>query len=353
MACQRNKERSVSSRIKLRINCRIYYFKNSDGVWSEIDGVRSLRRWRERRRPGGRLKVFLAGCEAYHHFYITAIAEVKHTLFSYYHWQNVNEPNRKRINDLWINFPQEVIIDSGLFTLMFGAGKGGSYDMQFMKEYTRKYIDETRGFSAKKMSIVESDVHKLLGMRAVFELRKYFEDSGMNVIYVWHREEGIDGLYEMAEKYDYIAISVPELRILCKGKFRYQDAVKDLERKIFANVKRMPKIHLLGNTVMETMQTNYSYSCDSSSWLAGAMWGRFISFENGRLRPKKITSMDFEKARYMLQNKYKNHYSSLIEEASKRGVNALEYSTKLYLSAQSYAAYQAFLDKKFKCKAVK
>ncbi len=295
------------------------------------------------------MKLFLAGCEDFPFLYLTEIAQHPYTLFSYYHWNNTSPSNKRQVDEIWERYPQEIICDSGLFTLMFGVGKGGNYDMPFMREYTEKYIRTAKTFKAKTLTIVESDVHKLLGMPAVFELRKQFEDSGMKVLYVWHREEGIDGLFRMAEKYDYIAISVPELRILCKGKVRYQDAVKDLERQIAANVSRIPKIHLLGNTVAETMQTRISYSCDSTSWLAGGRWGRFIHYEDGKLKAKKISEDDYRRVEHIFRTQYVEQFEKLKAQYGHRSEKYLPYILTMYLSAKSYNLYQQMLDRKFQC----
>lgn len=299
------------------------------------------------------MKIFLAGCEDFPFLYLTEIAQHPYTLFSYYHWSNTSPANKRQVDEIWERYPQEVICDSGLFTLMFGVGKGGTYDLTFMKEYTHKYLTTAKQFKCKNLTIVESDVHKLLGMDAVFELRKEFENCGMKVLYVWHREEGIEGLYKMTEKYDYIALSVPELRILCKGKVRYQDAVKDLEKKILSNAKRLPRIHLLGNTVMETMQTNISYSCDSTSWLAGGRWGRFLHYDNGRITARKISEEEYAKTEYVFREHYPNQYEALKSQYGHRSPKYLPYILTMYLSARSFNLYQAYLDRKFKCLAEK
>jgi hypothetical protein len=295
------------------------------------------------------VKIFLAGCEDFWYLYLTEICKYKYMLFSYYHWKGSSAEKQKKVSAVWERFPQETICDSGLFTLMFGCGKGGKYDLSFMKEYTKNYIEAAKNYKINQLTIVESDVHKLLGMKSVFELRKQFEDSGMNVIYVWHREEGIEGLYRMAEKYNYIAISVPELRILCKNNVRYQDAVKDLERKILANVNRLPKIHLLGNTVMETMETNVSYSCDSTSWKAGGRWGKYIHYTNGTLKPKILSDKDYLYAKHLVEKKFPDEWNKMVETYRVRSEKCLQYMLSSYLAVRSYAFYQGYLDKNYQC----
>lgn len=295
------------------------------------------------------MKIFLAGCEGMQFAALTEIVGHRYALFSYYHSRKFSPKDRDNFRAMWVRYPQEIICDSGLFTLMFGAGKGGDYDFKYMKDYTKTYLKWASEISHKNMTFVESDVHKLLGMKAVFELRKQFENSGLKHLYVWHREEGIDGLYKMAEKYDYIAISVPELRILCKGKIRYQDAVKDLEAKIVQNVKRLPKIHLLGNTVMETMQTNISYSCDSTSWLSGGRYGRYMHYENERITPKKLSDLVYLKTKHLLETQYPTQYKKIYDEYAHISEKYLLYIVSMYLSARSFNLYQSFLDRKFTC----
>lgn len=279
------------------------------------------------------------------------MAGAKNLLFSYFHLKKKSDRDYARFFDP-LDESFELICDSGLFTLMFGVGKGGTYDLKFMRDYTTQYIEYAKRFPLKNLTIVETDVHKLLGMKAVFELRKQFEASGQKVLYVWHIEEGIDGLYRLAERYNYIALSVPELRILCKGKADYKDAVKDLERKIVKNVGRLPRIHLLGNTVMRTMETNISYSCDSTSWIAGVKYGRYMSFDGQKLRPMRLSGEEYGKARAILEQCYESHFNSMLKwrESSE---NRLRYQVTLYLSAQSFVRYQHYLDRKFKCLAKK
>lgn len=297
------------------------------------------------------MKVFLAGTEGVPFHKLTALAQVKNALFSYYHISKKKEESKK-VFDAMNEAGQEVICDSGLFTLMFGAGKGGNYDLEYMKDYTRTYIGNAKQFALNKLTIVESDVHKLLGMPAVFELRKQFEDSGMNVLYVWHKEEGIDGLFRMAEKYNYIALSVPELRIILKDSpYRYQDAVHDLLRKIKNNVSKLPRIHLLGNTVQETMETNIAYSCDSTSWLAGGRFGRSMVFNNSKLKAVSIRDELFLQTKKQVSDHHPRIFQFLEEQYDKEKTK--DYMMGNFMGAYAYKQYQDWLDKHYKCEAKK
>lgn len=292
------------------------------------------------------MKIFLAGCEGYQFAKLIEILNHKNLLVSYYHIDK-SEKNMDLLRSSFNNRGFEIICDSGLFTLMFGAGKGGTHSLHSMAEYTRDYISWAKCSGLTDTTYVESDVHKLLGMKAVYELRKQFEDSGLNVMYVWHREEGIDGLLRMCERYSYVALSVPELRVLFKKhNWRYQDAVFDLLNKIRSEVKVMPKIHLLGNTVQETMQTPLAYSCDSTSWLSGGRWGRVIVFENGRLFPILRKSNKYRGYVTKLRDHFPEFAAKIeLHTKEKDTGSLLEYMTSNYISAQSLNLFEQYLNK--------
>lgn len=294
------------------------------------------------------MKIFLAGCEGYAFAHLVEILNHKNILFSYYHI-NKGDKNMDLLKNSFNNKGFEMICDSGLFTLMFGAGKGQTHDIASMTEYTKKYIQWAQTNGLTDTTYVESDVHKLLGMPAVFELRKHFEESGLKVMYVWHREEGIDGLMTMAKKYDYIAISVPELRKLFKAHdWKYQDGVFDLLNKIRREVTTMPKIHLLGNTVQHTMETPLAYSCDSTSWLSGGRWGRVIVFENGRLFPIERKSAKYRGYVVKLREHFQEFAAKIeLHTKDKDKGNLLEYMTSNYISAQSLNLFEQHLNKHY------
>ncbi len=294
------------------------------------------------------MKIFLAGVEKYQFGFLTEVVEHFTVLFSYFHYIKESPQNKKDVIACYNRNNYELICDSGLFTLMFGVGKGGNYDLEYMKEYTKKYITWAKTSGFNNITFVESDVHKLLGMPAVFELRKYFEDSGLKTIYVWHREEGIEGLLAMARKYKYIAISVPELRFLFKGKhWSYRQGVFNLLNKIRQECPVMPKIHLLGNTVQETMETPLAYSCDSTSWLGGGRWGRSIFFIDGKLKAIPISSGLYSQAAEILRTKFPEQFKRLDLKYGPNGEKQLRYMVAMYLSAQTMKQYQYYLDKHF------
>lgn len=293
------------------------------------------------------MKIFLATCENYHHYQCATAAGAKNILMSYYHANLKSEKMAKMFSSINA-MDQELICDSGLFTMMFGAGKGKTYTKSDILQYTKDYILAAHKFGVKKATFVEMDTHKILPLADLFEIRKMFEDSGLKVMYAWHKEEGIDGLYAMAEKYDYIALSIPELRILCKGKkIRYQDMTKDLLYKIKKNVKKFPKIHLLGNTVMETMDTSLAYSCDSSSWTYGVRHARMTFFHNNTICQKyfgKDTPKEWRDRFDAQMNKIKSRNPEVLDLLKDANATKTEYILNLVFSATSYQLYQDYLN---------
>lgn len=293
------------------------------------------------------MKVFLAGCEDVQFITLAKIAKHPAILFSYFHWLGTSDKSKGLTREISNEAGFEVLCDSGLFTLMFGVGKGGNYDLQYMRDYTTKYFGIAKQMGIAKMTIVESDVHKLLGMPAVFELRKYFEDCGLNVLYVWHKEEGIEGLMRMAERYSYIALSIPELRIILKGNdARYQTVTQQLLQQIRAHVgpDKIPKVHLLGNTVQETMQTSLAYSCDSTSWLAGGRFGRVMEFYDNRLRPISKRSPRYLAWERQVLPQFEPELEALVK-AFGHNPRYLDYQKANLFSAMSYRQYQEYLDR--------
>ena len=79
------------------------------------------------------MRIHLAGIESVSN--IARIGRIKYGLLSYYHIKQ-NSRVVDDLNDAGI----EVICDSGIFSMMFGAGKGKTYDLQYMVEYTKRYI---------------------------------------------------------------------------------------------------------------------------------------------------------------------------------------------------------------------
>lgn len=180
-------------------------------------------------------------------------------------------------------FSQHTIMDSGLFTLMFGAHKG-KRDKAFLNQWMDAMIQFVLDNNIKA-TCVECDCQKVLGVDEAWAFRRRFRESIRNpIINVFHYEDGNMGLDRLIEFADYIAISVPELRIV-KPK-TYKEDVYRLACYI-KNRKPYIKIHLLGCTEVKMLERcNFCTTADSTSWQAVNRFGRILGNHVKTIRPE-------------------------------------------------------------------
>ena len=168
---------------------------------------------------------------------------------------------------------RHVIQDSGLFTLMFGAGKGRKVDHDYLVRWQDKLIKFVQQNNLQ-CTCVEIDCQKILGVEQAWWFRKRMREKlGNRQINVFHFEDGKDGLDRLIDFSDYIAISVPEWRII-KPKTYKQDTV-NLARYI-KRKKPDIDIHMLGCTEYSMLKDiSFCTTADSTSWLSGVKYGYF------------------------------------------------------------------------------
>lgn len=171
------------------------------------------------------------------------------------------------------NEMRHVIQDSGLFTLMFGAGKNRNVNHDYLLQWQDKLIKFVLQNNLK-CTCVEIDCQKLLGVDEAWFFRERMKDRLPNrQINVFHYEDGKEGFDRLIDFSDYIAISVPELRIV-KPKTYKRDAVNLAK---YAK-KRKPSIdiHMLGCTEFSMLSDiKFCTTADSTSWLSGVRYGYF------------------------------------------------------------------------------
>ena len=166
---------------------------------------------------------------------------------------------------------RHVIQDSGLFTLMFGARKGQAQTRETLTQWQDKLIAfvQQNGITA---TCVEIDCQKVLEVEDAWYFRERMRRLLRNrQINVFHFEDGRRGLDRLIEFSDYIALSIPELRIIKPKTFR--EDTRYLAHYI-KNRKPEIDIHLLGCTDMKIIaQNRFCTSADSTTWLAGVRFG--------------------------------------------------------------------------------
>lgn len=220
------------------------------------------------------IKVHFAGAEDINlHELITDKAKINYHLFTVYPFIRKSQKNDKEFINRIQKISKHSIMDSGLFTLMFGAEKGKK-SKDFLDKWTEKIIEFIKETNYKG-TYVDVDCQKILGTDAAWEYRKLLKDQLPNnrQINVFHIEDGQNGLDKLIEYSDYIAISVPELRAIKKKEYLY---------KIFNYIKnKKPSIdiHLLGFTEFIGLEKyKGASSCDSVSWKQCSMYGQLVKF---------------------------------------------------------------------------
>lgn len=193
---------------------------------------------------------------------------------------------------------KHLIMDSGLFTLMFGA-HAGKKD----KKLIFRYYDHLVRFVTDnhiKATCVECDCQKVLGVQEAWYLREKMKEALPNnrIINVFHYEDGRKGLDRLIEYSDFIAISVPELRAIHQKTYK-SDAV--ILAKYIKKKKPSIDIHLLGCTESDILrQTKFCTSADSTSWKSGIRWGKIEGYKTNNINQKILQKETYMAAKSML-----------------------------------------------------
>lgn len=142
------------------------------------------------------MKVYFAGIDSKREARACLLAGVTHILTTY---ERINSLEKFSKNE-YDKF-SSVIIDSGLFTYLFGSKRGIEYDCAFYRKYLDKYslfIDSVcNKYPNLILYFVEMDVQKKLGVDFSWELRtallKRFGKE--RIIGVYHDVDGSPMLY--------------------------------------------------------------------------------------------------------------------------------------------------------------
>ena len=282
---------------------------------------------------GENIKVHFAGAEGTDKAYFLHNAGVKYYLFTVLpfimdqfgiKWGNVETAKHMLAYEWLPKWANHIIMDSGLFTLMFGACRDVKPDEAFLRRYKDAIVEFVTAHKLWSFTCVECDCQKLLGTELAWELRRQMREQLPNnrIINVFHYEDGKYGLDRLIEFSEYIAISVPELRIVKPKTYK-----EDTYRLASYIKEKKPEIdiHLLGGTEFEMLRRcRFCTSADSTSWSSVNRFGNIMGNRTRDLKP--------EKERALLENSKK-----LLEDM---GVDANEklviYFTRYWISAHLY-----------------
>ena len=284
------------------------------------------------------MKLFLAGANDKNWAEVLYLSNHSNFLTTYYEHQK----GFKKDWVYWYRKSKERggswIMDSGLFTMMFGAGSGKKYTETDLLNYTHRYLKDLKKINYDDY-IVEMDVHKVLGLTALKKFRKIFEKNYPieKTIFVWHIEEKEKGFRELCKKYPYIAISIPELRIVLKGRKTLKNAVKHLI-KIANEINPNIKIHLLGCTQQNLMEQKGYYSCDSTSWISSGKYGNGYYWNMNTLSQLRTNSLGWDGYAKQMQDKIWKY---------RENVNMTPYYLNNCLSAIAFSRLNEHINNKY------
>lgn len=220
------------------------------------------------------MDLFLAGADSYEKSITLKLFDYPHRLASYYYLKD--NPKRDEILAWSREAGSTWIMDSGLYSLMFGSEQGTLTTFEQAREYTERYLATMLEWKWQH-AIVECDVQRLLGVEQCQRLREdYFHKYPGEVIYVWHLPDGEDRLRQMAAQYSRIALSVPELRafLSVNSGGKSGDVRKALVKLLSITRESGPaKVHLLGCTEGKLLDLPADTG-DSTSWIAAGTWGK-------------------------------------------------------------------------------
>lgn len=262
---------------------------------------------------------------------ILAAADVRYNLFSCYQYIKSKDSNQNmKIGRLFaLDGPfKHSIMDSGLFTMMFGADSNGEKTPEQIREWMHRIVAFVLQNNITA-SIVECDCQKLISPEYAWQLRREMRCllPDKEIINVFHLEDGEVGFRKLVDFSDYIAISVPELRIAQPK--TYKNTVCALSR-MARKQKPSIKIHLLGCTEQYLLERNtFCTSADSSSWTGGVRFGSFdkkhhISQIKEEKREKAIATLKEEAIKYDIE---------LSPNCFIQGTKAYNWMSNLYYEA--------------------
>ena len=159
------------------------------------------------------------------------------------------------------------MLDSGAFSFFGDKRQRRDWD-----EYITRYIEYINANDVKLF--FELDIDKIIGYDRVKEIRRRLErETGKRPIPVWHKHLGKTEFLRMCDEFDYVAIGGIVSNEIRVPEYKYLPAF------IREAHKRNAKIHGLGFTKLNWLQTCHFDSVDSTSWTTGNRFGHLWKFD--------------------------------------------------------------------------
>ena len=211
------------------------------------------------------MKLCIAGTNARKSLFETSLADLRFVLESHYYMQPWQAEQLDQI--------EHFMLDSGAFTFLNSKRKVD------IDDYVEGYIKFINQYDVQHF--FELDIDSVVGYEEVKKIRRKIERrTKKRCIPVWHKSRGIKEFRVMCKKYDYVAIGGIATGEIEKHEHFLLNSFCDLARSYDC------KIHGLGFTPPDVKKYRFD-SVDSTSWLAGARYGRLYQYADGRIRSTK------------------------------------------------------------------
>lgn len=184
---------------------------------------------------------------------------------------------------------EDYLLDSGAFTFMFSK-KDHKVDWN---EYIDRYAAYVKQNGIK--NYFELDIDSIVGYDNVLKLRSKLEQKvGWQCIPVWHYSRGKEEFSKMCESHKYVAIGG------IAGDRKLRNKLTPYMRHFIDEAhNKGARIHGLGFTSTNLLQTLPFDSVDSTSWLSFTKYGQYVKFNGsgvvGVQKPKDTKVKDFKK----------------------------------------------------------
>lgn len=228
---------------------------------------------------------FLSGVESGMHFGHCVRAGVKHVLMSFLQFKNhdkgIVRARKKKHPDM------KFMVDSGAFTFITSWEKYTSWTREDFQKYVEEYVewlDENREYIH---TAVEYDIDHTLNMilggsinstigGSIVEgwqrdLFRPLVEKGLEVVFVWHENRGIDGWEDMCRRYSYVGMPG-----------HYSSDPEKVNRHFSVARRYLTKVHGFAATKQLDFRDVPWCSVDSITWKTGEMYGTLIVWDEGQ-----------------------------------------------------------------------
>lgn len=269
------------------------------------------------------VKNYFSGVEGDQHFNAATDAGAEHVLMSYLYVQDKGVQllaGRKK------KYPNvKVMIDSGAHTLQTNCQKPpyNTWTLADYERYLRNYVDWIKTNRSLVDVAVELDISYPLNILAgkkgddayghqIVEgwRRKYFAplaDQGIEIVYVWHGYNGLQGWEAMCKEYSYVGLP---------GELSSET---DFNKFLTAAKRFMTRIHGFAATKQADFRDWPWYSIDSTTWKSSERYGTLIHWDE---RKQKLGFFDKDKRSLFLEHYLKHGLDadSIIKDTNYREV---------------------------------